>query len=114
MAALFAILLFYYIFDPASYVWMPQCFFHKLTGLQCMGCGSQRAVHALLHGDIASAFLANAYMVSALPFLGFLAWLELSRRRFPDLYKKFHSRGVIITISATLFVWLIIRNIFGW
>ena len=44
---------FYFAVDPATFPFMPQCVFHRLTGLQCVGCGSQRMLHALLHGDIA-------------------------------------------------------------
>jgi hypothetical protein len=46
---------------------LPPCPFHWLTGLHCPGCGATRALHALLHGDIAKAFSMNALFVSALP-----------------------------------------------
>lgn len=104
-------LLFYFLFDPVKYGWMPQCFFHKFTGLQCMGCGSQRVIHALLHGNISEAFKANALLVVSLPFIMFLLWLELSRSRHPELYARIHSKGLIITVSAILIAWLILRNI---
>ena len=108
-----AILFFYFIFDPWEAQWMPQCVFHKVTGLQCMGCGAQRMLHSLLHGDIESAFHANAFLLISLPFLVFLLWVEFSRARHPELYKKIHSIWVIITISAMLAAWLILRNILG-
>ena len=104
-------LLFYFIFDPVKFGWMPQCFFHKVTGLQCMGCGSQRVVHALLHGDLPGAFQANALLVISLPFLVFLLWLEFSRTSHPTLYRKVHSLPLIIGVSAILIAWLILRNL---
>ncbi|MCH5233845.1 MAG: DUF2752 domain-containing protein [Muribaculaceae bacterium] len=104
-------LLFYFIFDPLKYGWMPQCFFHKVTGLQCMGCGSQRVVHALLHADISGAIRANALLVFSIPFLIFLLWLEFSRKSHPSLYRKVHSLPLIIVVSAILIAWLILRNI---
>lgn len=109
--ALLAIL--YYFFDPMEYSWMPQCIFHRFTGLQCMGCGSQRMLHSLLHGDFAGAFRANAFLLCSLPFIGFLLFIELSRKSFPCVYARTHSRYVIITISAMLGAWLILRNIIG-
>lgn len=43
----------YFIFDPAVTRWAPKCMFRVLTGYDCPGCGSQRALHALLHADMA-------------------------------------------------------------
>lgn len=108
-----AILLFYYIFDPLESRWMPQCLFHKITGLQCMGCGTQRMAHLILHGDISGAFQANAFVFLSLPFIGFLIFVETNRKHNPNLYSKVHSLWVIITISALLLAWLILRNIWG-
>lgn len=108
-----AILLFYYVFDPMKYTWVPQCIFHKLTGLQCMGCGSQRMLHALLHGDIKGAWEANAFILIMLPFLVFLIFVEFKRKRYPGLYRHIHSLWVIVTISTLLLAWLIVRNLIG-
>lgn len=107
------LLLFYFIFDPVNSPWMPQCIFHRLTGLQCMGCGSQRLVHSLLHGDFQGAMQANTLLFFSIPFLLFLGWLEISRKRHPVLYRRVHSVKVIIAVSATLVAWLILRNYLG-
>lgn len=45
----------YFFFDPAGSRLFPRCPFLSLTGLRCPGCGSQRALHSLLHGEIARA-----------------------------------------------------------
>lgn len=107
------IMIFYFLFDPADSVWMPQCIFHKVTGLQCMGCGTQRMAHALLHGDLQEAFRANAFLLVSLPFLAFLLFVELTRSRHPGLYARIHSQFTIITVSVILFVWFILRNLLG-
>jgi len=54
----------------------PQCPFHRVTGLWCPGCGTQRALHALAHLDIVHAFHENALAMCALPFLvyAYVAW----------------------------------------
>ena len=70
-------------------------------------------LHSLLHGDIAGAFRANALLVISLPFLLFLIWIEIYRTKYPSLYRKIHSLSLIITVSAILIAWLIIRNIFN-
>ncbi|MDE5840938.1 MAG: DUF2752 domain-containing protein, partial [Muribaculaceae bacterium] len=51
----------YYFFDPVEAGWMPRCIWKVTTGTDCPGCGSQRMAHALMHGDIAGAWRANAY-----------------------------------------------------
>jgi len=60
-------------FDPAHHAFYPVCAFHRVTGLQCPGCGSLRALHQLLHGHFAAAFHFNAVLVCSLPLLGWLA-----------------------------------------
>jgi len=45
----------------------PVCQFHRLTGLNCPGCGMTRALYALLHGDLPTAFRDNALLVLAIP-----------------------------------------------
>lgn len=113
MAAAAMFLLFYFLFDPVQTRFMPQCLFHKFTGLQCIGCGSQRVVHSLLHGDIEAAFRANALLVVGLPVILFLIWVEIRRKQNPRLYSIVHRQWVIITAAAILMIWLPVRNILG-
>lgn len=103
--------LFYFLFDPMESWFMPQCVFHHVTGLQCMGCGSQRVIHSLLHGNLHDAFRANAFVTLSLPLLAFLLWLEIYRTKFNRLYSKVYSAPVIWTIAASLIIWFIVRNI---
>ena len=63
------ILSLYFFFDPGVQRFFPRCPFRLLTGLNCPGCGSQRAVHALLHGNFALAADHNLLLVGSLPFL---------------------------------------------
>lgn len=58
-----------YAIDPARSALVPPCLFNRLTGLYCPGCGSMRALHAALHGDLALAVDFNALAVFLLPFL---------------------------------------------
>ncbi|MBN1816568.1 MAG: DUF2752 domain-containing protein [Sedimentisphaerales bacterium] len=58
-----------FLFDPATIRFYPDCLFHRWTGLYCSGCGSTRAIHALLHGKILDALDLNPLMVIALPFI---------------------------------------------
>lgn len=57
--------------DPSQVPIYPACPFHQLTGLDCPGCGSTRAMHALLHGQLVTALRFNAMLVFSLPLF---AW----------------------------------------
>lgn len=101
----------YFFFDPATENFFPGCVFLKLTGLKCPGCGSQRAVHSLLHLDFAAAFRYNALLVVSLPVVFFLLVVEMLRTRRPRLYRRVHSQMVIWTIVAIVLVWWVLRNL---
>ncbi len=59
----------YYSFNPQHYNFFPECPFYKITGYNCPGCGSQRAVHSLLHGELLKAVHFNLLLVISVPFL---------------------------------------------
>lgn len=80
LAVVAAAILFW--FDPSQYGFYPHCIFHQVTGYLCPGCGGLRAVHQLLHGNVASAWHFNALLVGSLPLLGFWLALTLWRRHF--------------------------------
>lgn len=97
----------FYRFDPSDQTasrYFPPCMFHALTGLHCPGCGSQRAIHHLLHGRLADALAMNALLVISLPFLAALA-LRPRWSRNPR---------VAWTIFAVVLTFWIVRNIPAW
>jgi len=108
--AVAAIIVIYFSFDPQTGLF-PRCPSKMLTGLDCPGCGAQRALHALLHGDLTAALRFNALMVAALPFTALLAVVELKRKSNPKLYAALNSRPVILTTLAVVILWGILRNI---
>jgi hypothetical protein len=52
-----------FFFNPVKHSFYPVCQFHKLTGLNCPGCGATRALYALLHGDILRALRDNVLVL---------------------------------------------------
>lgn len=102
----------YFHFDPAEAAWMPQCIFRRLTGLQCPGCGSQRFLHAILHGDIHAALRANALLLPLIPYLFFWGAVEISPSRNQRLRRALNSIPAIISILAIIIIWGVARNIF--
>ena len=58
-----------FVFEPGKTGIFPSCLFRFLTGYQCPGCGSTRALHQLLHGHVVAAFELNPFFLLAIPFL---------------------------------------------
>ena len=58
---------FIFRYSPADSGLYPPCLFQKITGLYCPGCGTARALHALLHGRISTAISYNASLVVLAP-----------------------------------------------
>ena len=46
----------YSVFDPLKSSFFPSCPFKSVTGLDCPGCGSQRAIYELLHLNFKKPF----------------------------------------------------------
>lgn len=59
------------VFDPATSGVFPPCPVRYLTGFYCPGCGSLRAMHALLHGDLLTALAMNPLMMITLPVVSY-------------------------------------------
>ncbi len=105
------ILCIYFYFDPSDN-FFPRCPFLSITGYQCPGCGSQRAIHALLHGDIASAWHFNAILLVFIPVVVVLLIAELKREKWSRFYAKVNSRWMIWGAAIVLLIWWILRDIF--
>ena len=60
-----------FVFEPGKTGFFPICIFRFLTGLQCPGCGTTRALHQILHGHFLTAFTLNPLFFIAIPFLLF-------------------------------------------
>jgi hypothetical protein len=50
-------------------VWLPSCPFYNYLGVECMGCGVNRALIALLHLQPAEAWSYNPLVFLYLPLL---------------------------------------------
>ena len=60
-----------FVFEPGKSGFFPACPFRLLTGFSCPGCGTTRALHEILHGHFAAAFMLNPLLLLAIPFLLF-------------------------------------------
>jgi Protein of unknown function (DUF2752) len=63
-----------FFLDPSHVPIYPTCAFHRITGLNCPGCGCLRAMHQLLHGHFVAALHFNAFLVLSLPLFAWVAY----------------------------------------
>ncbi len=99
-------------YNPEEYSWFPKCMFYQLTGLQCPACGSQRAVHAFLHGNFTQAFLYNPFMIISIPYAVGVVFATLIETPFFTKIKTILLHEVSVYTYVALFVfWWILRNI---
>lgn len=96
-----------YQVDPAagteSFV---RCPVEWSTGLKCPGCGSQRAVHQLMHGNVSKAFEWNAILVASIPYL-LLALYPSKPKWLSAIYNKAKPVWIILGI---IILFTVIRN----
>jgi hypothetical protein len=97
------------ILDPNTSRWLPPCPFFALTGWLCPGCGSARAVHALLHGDLVGALRLNPFTFVALGIVGADVALRL-RRGFGIPFGRIPPRW-LNGFAIALLVFAVCRNV---
>lgn len=103
----------YSLFDPAENLF-PKCPFYVITGLKCPGCGSQRAIHQLLHFNILEAIRYNAFLVISIPVIVFLFVAELFKEKLPKIHRLSRNAFLSWGIVCAVLLWWILRNIFIW
>jgi len=99
-------------FDPAKSVIFPPCPLHFLTGWYCPGCGSLRAMHQLLEGNLRAAWALNPLTMVLLPFIGYgltsQALLVLRGKGLPGVFLSANS---IRVLCAIIVLFGILRNL---
>ncbi len=105
-----------YQYGPAA-GWLPECLFHRWTGLLCPSCGMTRGVHAALHGRFLDALRFNPLGMVMLPVavmgLGLVIAGWLRGQGLPARRWRPGVRGAWLLGSVVLGYW-ILRNISGW
>ena len=99
-------------FNPEHHPFFPKCGFHALTGLDCPGCGGQRALHQLLHGNFIDAFRYNALLISLAP-LGLWSLVRHGARRIAgySLPSLFSHPAWPWLLAGAVIIFGIVRNL---
>lgn len=101
-AGLFGLLVALYHLDPTEVRWLPTCPLHALTGWNCPGCGTMRALHHLLHGEFSAAWRLNPLALLLGPALAVSVW------------RGWLGRPVVVWLLLTVVaVFGILRNLSG-
>ena len=100
-----------YFLNPSAHGFYPVCQFHRLTGLNCPGCGGTRALYALLHGHLAPALRDNALFVGGIIFLAARgSWFAL--RNIPGRANgEFFPGKYLWPLLAIMLVFTVLRNL---
>ncbi len=100
-----------FLFDPEDGRLYPPCPFHALTGLECPGCGSTRAAHQMLHGNLVNALKLNPLLPAYAPLAGYALasalLLALRGRPLPELRVR---SSVVWLLLGTIVAFWIFRN----
>jgi hypothetical protein len=102
-------------FNPYETRIFPACPFFTITGLKCPGCGSQRAIHFLLNGDLFHAAKENFLLVFSIPYIALAFYYDLKRDKTEGEIKwrkrMYGLKAIIILLGVIVLFW-ILRNIF--
>lgn len=103
----------FYVYNPSDGKVFLSCPFKLISGYNCPGCGSQRAIHQLLHGHFETAFRLNPFMVLSLPFI--IIGLGNKIRNFifntSHRFSLFYNNTFIYTYFAIALVYWVVRNL---
>ncbi len=112
-AAVPVLALLYFFADARYSAFFPRCPFFALTGLLCPGCGSQRAMSALLHGNITEAINYNVLLVISLPLIFYSSYITLLNtfRAKQIIQQVFYSPVFVKIVFGVVVSFGVLRNI---
>jgi hypothetical protein len=99
------------VFDPQQYPF-PKCPFRSLTGWLCPGCGSQRAMHQLLHGQVVESLRLNLLLLPALMY-GLMGVIisYASPHQWPGIRMKWYGINAAWVAVGIIVVYWVGRNV---
>lgn len=105
---------FYFSINPATSKYVPRCVFLTLTGYKCPGCGCQRAVHSLLHGNFLDALRYNAFFLAAVPVIALYLLNDYTKLIPVKVGEVITHHYTIAAIGIVVMLWWVLRNVFDW
>jgi len=100
-------------YNPLESILFPKCPFKAVTGYKCPGCGSQRAIHYLLNGDILMAVKQNILLVLSIPYLiigAIFDMIYINNEKLLKIRKILFGTITIYIIFVVVILFWIFRN----
>ncbi|RRD00827.1 DUF2752 domain-containing protein [Prevotella sp. OH937_COT-195] len=110
-AVLIALAAVYFFFDPNTDILFPKCAFHVITGWKCPGCGSQRALHAMLHGNIYTALKHNLWIPFAITYMILIITAKLLGKHGKRLNDFLTNKYLFVIFIIFTILWCVLRNV---
>ena len=101
---------FVFFFNPSTNGFYPICQFHKLTGLNCPGCGMTRALYALLHGNFLPALKDNTLFIFTFAALVVRSAWFAARHFFRQPAGQFLSPRILWAFLVVAGIFTVLRN----
>lgn len=102
----------YFFYNPSTHNIFPECLFFKATKLHCPGCGSQRAIHKLLNGEIIEGIKHNLLILFLFAVLMYQCFIFLyNKYATKKIINLLHKSIVTRIILITIILFWILRNI---
>lgn len=102
----------FFVLNPAEHEIFPRCLFNSITGYYCPGCGSQRAIHSLLHLNFAGVIGNNFLFIPAFLLILYHYLHPVVNRFFKwKLPNIFYFKSTPWIIFAFVILFWILRNI---
>jgi len=112
LAGILGLAILFFILNPGEHEIFPKCVFHSLTGYYCPGCGSQRAIHSLLHfnfrGVVSNNFLFLPAVLLVLYHYSRPVINRMFNLRLPDIFYRKHTP--VILFGVIILFW-VLRNL---
>jgi len=102
----------FYFWNPANNIIFPKCLFYSATNLYCPGCGSQRAIHQLLHGNLLTGLKFNYLIGFLVVVLAYQCYVFVAIRYFHRTIKNLlHKPIATKLILVVVILFWVFRNI---
>lgn len=102
----------FFMLDPATHQIFPECVFHSVTGYYCPGCGSQRAIHNLVHLNLARTIHNNLLFIPAGLLVGYhYSYSYVNKKLNLNLPNLFYYKVTPWIILAVIVLFGILRNL---
>ena len=109
---LLGVLSLYFFWSPSEYDFFPKCPFYFLSGIYCAGCGSQRAIHQIINGQVINGIRHNYLLLLVFGVLTYKATIfvlnQVYNKTHFDIFHKPIATKIILVL--VLLFW-VLRNI---